>query len=422
MVNHRPMAQTRQPPGLFSRVGHVAGALPDGLPQESAAGLKQGLNPKPRFTSSRIRFRNPTTGDPAWAKGSQIARRNGGQIAPAPELPRSVEARTSSTEHSSPEPAAEGDRELLKAFASSRLFADYEHAFTEATGLPIALRATESWRLSHHGKRNESPFCALMAEKGWSCGACLRVQEKLSQAARQEPHTVVCWAGLTETAVPVRLGDRLIGFLQTGQVFREKPTERQFQESVKLLAGWGVDVNGDKLRKAFFGTRVVPGRQHASVIKLLSIFAQHLSILCNQILLQRDNAESPAIAKARTFIEEHYTEDLRLGQVAQFVNTSPFYFCKMFKKGTGLNFTDYVSLIRVEHSKHLLLNPHLRASEIAYNVGFQSLTHFSRVFRNKLGQSPTQYRSQLPGRHERQPGSVEGETIIQEPVSLIALS
>jgi AraC-like DNA-binding protein/ligand-binding sensor protein len=322
---------------------------------------------------------------------------------PGNQPPRIVIVSASLTDHRSPGPTAEGDRELLKALASSRLFANYECAFTEAMGLPIALRATESWRLSNRGKRNESPFCALMAKKSRSCGACLRVQEELEQGARHEPHTVVCWGGLTETAVPVRLGDRLIGFLQTGQVFRKEPTERQFQESVKLLTGWGVDVNGDKLRNAFFGTRVVPGQRHASVIKLLSIFAQHLSILCNQVLLQRDNAESPAIAKAKTFIEEHYTEDLRLGQVAQFVNTSPFYFCKMFKKGTGLNFTDYVSLIRVEHSKHLLLNPNLRVSEIAYDVGFQSLTHFSRVFRNKLGQSPTQYRSQLPGMHKRLP-------------------
>ena len=45
----------------------------------------------------------------------------------------------------------------------------------------------------------------------------------------------------------------------------------------------------------------------------------------------------------------------------------------MFKKVTGLNFTDYVSRIRIEKAKNLLLNPNLRISEIAYEVGFQSL-------------------------------------------------
>jgi AraC-like DNA-binding protein len=89
---------------------------------------------------------------------------------------------------------------------------------------------------------------------------------------------------------------------------------------------------------------------------------------------------------------------MRLGEVAKAVNTSPFYFCKIFKKATGLNFTDYVSRIRIERSKNLLLNPNLRVSEIAFEVGFQSLTHFNRVFKKAVGQSPTHYRDQLLGK------------------------
>jgi AraC-like DNA-binding protein len=78
------------------------------------------------------------------------------------------------------------------------------------------------------------------------------------------------------------------------------------------------------------------------------------------------------------------------------VNTSTFYFCKLFKKATGLNFTEYVSRVRLEKAKNLLLNPNARVSEIAYSVGFQSLTHFNRVFRKFEGQSPTAYRDRLP--------------------------
>ena len=88
-------------------------------------------------------------------------------------------------------------------------------------------------------------------------------------------------------------------------------------------------------------------------------------------------------------------EDLSLGQVAKAVNTSIFYFCKMFRRSTGLNFTDYVSRIRVEKARNLLLNRNLRVSEIAYEVGFQSLTHFNRVFKKIMGHSPTNYRGQL---------------------------
>ena len=293
---------------------------------------------------------------------------------------------------------ATSDRGLIEVLTNSKLFHDYERAFSEATGLPVALRAVESWQLPHHGHRNESPFCAIVLETSRACGSCLQVQEKLSAGAAQEPHTVACPAGLCDTAVPVRLGDRLIGFLQTGQVFRKPPTEAQFKRTLRLVEEWGVDVAPAKLKEAYFNTRVLPNKKHEAVVKLLAIFAQHLSMLSNQVLLQQDNAEPPVITRAKEFIHEHQTEHLRLGHVAKAVNTSTFYFCKMFKKVTGINFTDYLSRIRIEKSKNLLLNPNLRVSEIAFEVGFQSLTHFNRVFKKILGQSPTDYRTQLMGR------------------------
>ena len=118
-------------------------------------------------------------------------------------------------------------------------------------------------------------------------------------------------------------------------------------------------------------------------------------MVSNQILVQRESTEPQAVTRAKQFILENQGEDLSLGQVAKAVNTSTFYFCKMFKKATGLNFTDYVSRLRIEKAKNLLLNRNLRVSEIAYEVGFQSLTHFNRVFKKIMGQSPTEYRDQL---------------------------
>ena len=294
--------------------------------------------------------------------------------------------------------AGNGDLGLLEALISSKLYLDYERAFTEATGLPVALRPVESWQLPHHGKQNESPFCALMAERSRACGSCLEVQEKLTRAATDGPATAACPAGLSDTVVPVRLGERLIGFLQTGQVFRKPPTQQQFERTAQLLAEWGIETDRAALRQAYFATQVVPTRQHEAVTKLLSIFAQHLSILSNQILVQHENAEPPLITRAKAYLQEHQTEELSLGQVSKAVNSSPFYFCKMFKKATGLNFTEYLSRIRIERARNLLLNPNLRVSEIAFEVGFQSLTHFNRVFKNTVGQSPTRYREQLTGR------------------------
>ena len=287
------------------------------------------------------------------------------------------------------------NKDLVEALASSTIYQDYERAFSETTGLPVSLRPVESWQLPHRGKRHENIFCGMMAGKSRACAACLRLQQQLSDNAQNEAQTLTCELGLSDTAVPIRFGERLVGFLQTGQVFRKKPTEKQFNRIAHVVGEWGLEIESDQLREAYFGTKVLSSQQHDGVVKLLSIFGQHISMVSNQILVQRASAEPPAIGRAKHFILENQAEDLSLGMVAKAVNMSTFYFCKMFKRATGLNFTDYVSRVRVEKARNLLLNRNLRISEIAYEVGFQSLTHFNRVFKKITGQSPTEYRGQL---------------------------
>jgi len=286
--------------------------------------------------------------------------------------------------------------QLLETLSRSGLYHDYERAYTEATGLPVTMRPVETWQLPLHGKRGENRFCAIMSEKSRTCAACLQLQEKLAQSAADEPCTMTCAYGLCETAVPVKLGTRTIGFLQTGQVMRQRPTAASFDRAVAKAEELGADIDNAKAKGAYFQTPVVSRKKLDSVANLLSIFADHLSMKGNQLAVQTANGEPPVVAKAKQFIREHHTQDLSLGQVAEAVHTSIFYFCKLFRKVTGQTFTEFVSRTRTEKAKNLLLNPNVRVSEIAYEVGFQSLTHFNRVFRNLVGTSPTQYRAQLP--------------------------
>jgi AraC-like DNA-binding protein len=266
----------------------------------------------------------------------------------------------------------------------------------EAVGVPLTLRAVESWQLPYHGKRHENSFCAFLAAKSRSCAACLRTAQRLSRLAAAQAATVTCASGLSETAVPIHVGDRLLGFLQTGQVFTKPPTDTQFERTAQLLQQWDVAVRKDYLRDAFFKTRVLSPAQQQSVVAMLTIFAQHLSVVGDQIAAWKVNSEPPVIARARLYIQEHLSEDLSLGLVAKAVNASSFYFCKLFKRSTGVNFVDYISQLRIDKAKNLLLNPSCLVSEIAFEVGFQSLTHFNRVFKKLTGLSPSQYRAQFP--------------------------
>lgn len=128
-------------------------------------------------------------------------------------------------------------------------------------------------------------------------------------------------------------------------------------------------------------------------------------------LQDRNRAEPVEIWKARKFIDENSDEGISLKRVAAPLNISGSYLSEKFKRVTGINFVDYVARIRVRKTQYLLENSDRRISEIAFAVGFQSLSQFNRVFRKLIGKSPSAYRNDR-GAHgiangEIPPGSVE---------------
>jgi len=290
---------------------------------------------------------------------------------------------------------AKRSRSLVAHFKQSSLYRDYEQAFREATGLTLELRPVEAPDLPRGDDPNRNPFCALMLGAARSCAACAQLRGELERQARDAQETVTCYAGLSDSAVPVRMGESIVAFLETGQVFFEKPARAQFSKLARQLLKWGAEVDGKTLEDAWFKGRVITRKQYDAALRLLSVFARHLASLGNQLMVQEEHHESPVIARARAFINEHHDDDLTLAQVAHSVNTSAFYFCKMFRKFMGMTFTDYLARVRVERVKNLLLNPHKRVSEAAFEAGFQSLSQFNRVFRKLEGCSPSAHRAQL---------------------------
>ncbi|HVT72565.1 MAG TPA: PocR ligand-binding domain-containing protein [Lacunisphaera sp.] len=283
-------------------------------------------------------------------------------------------------------------RKLVEHLKKSDIFRDYQRAFNETTGLPLALRALDTLDLPLHGAKNENPFCALMAASNKSCAACLEFQKRVEVEAQLEPKTLRCFAGLCDSAVPVRVGENVVAFLQTGQVLMHAPNKEQFTKLTAQLLKFGAEVDVTQLEEAYFQTRVLEKRQYEAVVRLLTIFAQHLSTLSNQLVVAGGKVDSPMVAKAKLYISEHQGEEISLRQVSSAVNTSAFYFCKIFKQATGLTFTDYLARVRIEKVKNLLQNPHKRISEAAFEAGFQSLSQFNRVFRKIEGESPTTWR------------------------------
>ena len=303
--------------------------------------------------------------------------------------------RASGASDSTPGERSVRDRALVATLQHAGIFRDYRQAFETATGLPLAIRAAGSFALPMHGSNNINPFCALMATGSKTCAACLQLQQRVEEGANSEPTTLECFAGLSDSAVPIRVGESIVGHLQTGQVLLCPPSDAQFRRAARQVRQWGSVFNPRKLKAAYFRTRVIDPKHYEAALRLLAVFAQHLSALSNQLVVKQASPESPAIAKARRYIAEHHEEELSLGEVARAASMSGFYFCKVFKRATGLTFTDYLARSRAEKVKELLLDPHTRVSEAAYAAGFQSLSQFNRVFRRVARESPTAFRDRL---------------------------
>jgi len=290
-----------------------------------------------------------------------------------------------------------GDDPSIAMLSASRIYRDYAEAFTHGTGLPLRLHGPELLHLVDFPPKQESPFCALMAKTNQTCAACYRLQQRLESEAQFAPKTLKCFAGLCETAVPVRVGEKLIAFLQTGHILLHRPNRTEFNRVARTLLSFGAEVDLKKLEEAYFNTRVLAPRQYDALIRLLTIFAGHLGE-CGEALARQSHPEEPkAIARARAFIAEHAQEDMSLVAVARAVNMSASYFSEKFKEITGINFVSYVARTRIEKARNLLHNPNLRISEIAFDVGFQSLSQFNRAFKDVTGQAPSTYRQSLAG-------------------------
>jgi AraC-like DNA-binding protein/ligand-binding sensor protein len=286
--------------------------------------------------------------------------------------------------------------DFVRQISQSRIYQDYEWAFAETTKLPLELYSIDTCREVHRIRGNyANPVCAILAEANKTCAACLEVRRKLAGGDISDTQTVTCFAGLTYTSVPLKFYDRVIGILQTGQVFLGAPSARRFKKIATRVISSGMKLNLPRLKDAYFRSRAVSADQYRAVVRLLEIFAEHLSLIFNQIALHECNRDSRIVRRAKDYIADHKFDPIKLEQIARALNVSTFHFCRRFKLETGLTFVEYLSRVRIEQAELLLHNTHLRISEIAYEIGFQSLTHFNRTFRKLVGTSPTEYRSSV---------------------------
>jgi len=133
---------------------------------------------------------------------------------------------------------------------------------------------------------------------------------------------------------------------------------------------------------------------YSYLLRVYAVLGQHY--LLNPRIRQRETGrtvDSEVITAVMGYINTHFREDLTLDDVASFSGFSRFYISRSFKKQTGYSFKDYLCQKRLQVAMDLLIRSNKPMREVVVESGFRSVATFNRVFREKKGCTPTQYRA-----------------------------
>ena len=101
------------------------------------------------------------------------------------------------------------------------------------------------------------------------------------------------------------------------------------------------------------------------------------------------------IDKVFTYLINNFKDEVTLNAVASYVKLNPASLCRYFKQVTGRTLFSSLNDIRIEHACKLLSHSNLTVSEIAYEVGFNNLSHFNKRFKGVTNQTPTEYKKHI---------------------------
>lgn len=104
-------------------------------------------------------------------------------------------------------------------------------------------------------------------------------------------------------------------------------------------------------------------------------------------VLKQSSGKYPYITKAISYISNHFSEDITMATVANYVSMNYTWFSEKFKEQLGVNFNDYLKKFRMEQAKKLLEKGIYKVYEVASKCGFKDVKHFMKSFREMNGMS-----------------------------------
>lgn len=143
--------------------------------------------------------------------------------------------------------------------------------------------------------------------------------------------------------------------------------------------------------------------KHKDIIaqKLFIIFLEYLEMnILNHVETYSSYDNEIILYRTKEYIEHYYYEPITLEDLAKMVRVSPYYLAHQFKKQFHCSPVKYLIKRRIGEAQTLLQNTNIKVTDIAYQVGFNSQSHFHTTFKKHVGVTPKQYRNEYKKNNE----------------------
>lgn len=147
----------------------------------------------------------------------------------------------------------------------------------------------------------------------------------------------------------------------------------------------------NRLTDALLQAQSMYGKEH-DAIKSLGLAALQFYAAGHNESLQANSAAHPSVAAAKSWLQEHFAEDISLIGLAKEAGVSPEHLVRLFRAGEGTTPIQYVWQFRVLKAIELLVQTGLPVNEIAARCGFKTSYHFARIVKKQTGRTPTDIR------------------------------
>lgn len=260
--------------------------------------------------------------------------------------------------------------------------------FYTLTKIRIVIFDDSFHELAYYPNRH-SKYCCIIRnnteanEKCISCdkNACLHCKKI------QELYTYQCHAGLTETVIPIKSENIVIGYIMFGQLLQTDNRESLWKDICRDLSSFDIDMN--TLYKAYTKKKNISKETIVAAANMMKISANYL-YLSRKFTLKRDTLAS----KLDSYINTNIKKNLSASVLCEHFSISKSHLYKLSEQSFGIGIAEHIRSIRIHMAKRLLGETDAPIYEIADQVGISDYNYFSKVFKRETGVLPTTYRKE----------------------------